>query len=63
MTITITYKFQPGDFPYWARTVCPLGDFACCGTSFADARARLLEKLRGMNIPPPSVPDPEDVEL
>ncbi len=64
MKIKITYekdnRFVP-DHPYWAKTMLENGKyFACCGETWAHAKARLMQQLSDESE---FVPQPEEITI
>ena len=62
---TITYEYDPTyglEAPFWAKTVA-FGRSVCrCGSSYGDAKTRLLVELHQYTAPGP-VPKAEEVEV
>jgi len=62
MKIKIIYQNDGGlKLGCWATTILPNGSyFSSCGDTYADAKQRLLEKIK---IKRPAIPPTEEVEV
>ena len=64
MKVTIEYEYLPQyEHKYWAKAIVLDAYHSSCGSSWAEARERLLARLKKLSEVPPSLPPAEEVEV
>lgn len=64
MKILIQYKTDGMVFaPYWAYSWVEGEYFACCGDSYAEAKAKLINLILEKRNPTEPIPPAEEVEI
>lgn len=63
MKIKIVYSIEDMAPHYWATTTVNKTKIGACGTSFEDAKDRLLKKLLPLGEKKWKIPDDEEVDI